>query len=154
MGEHETEERTEETEERTEETEGRAEDTEGRDDEASKAEQAKERYEKAQETMHELEERDEPPTELSDWPDDDSKYITYGGTEGDKTYDEEPTSKLGPHDLERHEDGSVSIEGEKVDNPDDYKGEPIPGGPTDPDAPKLAGEEKKEEKQDRQESDS
>ena len=26
----------------------------------------------------------------------------------------------------------MEIEGEKVDNPDDYKGDPIPGGPTDP----------------------
>jgi hypothetical protein len=34
----------------------------------------------------------------------------------------------------------VSIEGEKVDNPDDYKGVPIPGGPTDPNTPKLSGE--------------
>ena len=28
----------------------------------------------------------------------------------------------------------MSIEGEMVDNPQDYKGEPIPGGPSDPDA--------------------
>ena len=33
-----------------------------------------------------------------------------------------------------------SKEGEKVDNPEEYKGDPIPGGPTDPDAPKVAGE--------------
>jgi len=31
-----------------------------------------------------------------------------------------------------HEDGSVTIGGEKVDDPDEYKAEPIPGGPTDP----------------------
>ena len=114
----------------------------------TKAEEARERYDKAEETMRELEKKDEPPTNLEDWPSDDAKYITYGGTEGEESYDEGPTSKLGPHDLERHEDGSVSIEGEKVDNPDDYKGEPVPGGPTDPNAPKLAGEDKKEEKQD------
>ena len=35
------------------------------------------------------------------------------------------TEKLGPADLKRHADGSVEIDGEKVDNPDDYKGEPI-----------------------------
>ncbi len=29
------------------------------------------------------------------------------------------------------EDGSIEIEGEKVDNPEDYKGEPVPGGPKD-----------------------
>src|SRR5207244_6303229 len=39
---------------------------------------------------------------------------------------------LGPSDLRRHADGSISIGGEKVDNPEDYKGQPLPGGPTDP----------------------
>jgi hypothetical protein len=29
----------------------------------------------------------------------------------------------------------------KVDNPDDHRGEPIPGGPTDPNASRLAGED-------------
>jgi hypothetical protein len=48
--------------------------------------------------------------------------------------------KLGPPDVRHHEDGSVSIQGEKVDNPEDYKGEPIPGGPTDPDTAGLAGD--------------
>ena len=37
--------------------------------------------------------------------------------------------------LERFADGSISIDRDKVDNPDDYKCEPIAGGPTDPDAP-------------------
>jgi hypothetical protein len=32
------------------------------------------------------------------------------------------------------------VEGEKVDNPDEYKGEPIPGGPTDPDTKSIGGE--------------
>jgi hypothetical protein len=41
----------------------------------------------------------------------------------------------------RHrEDGSVEVAGEEVDDPDEYKGEPIPGGPTDPNAPKISGE--------------
>ena len=44
--------------------------------------------------------------------------------------------------MRHHEDGSVSVDGEKVDNPDEYKGEPIPGGPTDPNAPGIPGEEK------------
>jgi hypothetical protein len=113
-----------------------------------KAEEAAKVDEKAEETMKELE--DDPPTNLEDWPSDAAKYKTLGGTEGGQSYDEGPTKNLGPHDLERHEDGSISIEGEKVDNPDDYKADPIPGGPTDPNAPKLAGEEKKEEKQERQ----
>jgi hypothetical protein len=37
--------------------------------------------------------------------------------------------------VRHHEDGSVTVSGEEADNPDEYKSEPIPGGPTDPDAP-------------------
>ena len=37
--------------------------------------------------------------------------------------------------MRHHEDGSVTVDGEKVDNPDEYKGDPIPGGPTDPNTP-------------------
>ena len=36
--------------------------------------------------------------------------------------------------MRHHEDGSVEVGGEEVDDPDEFKGEPIPGGPTDPDA--------------------
>jgi hypothetical protein len=114
--------------------------------ETEKGEKAKEAYESAKEKMKELEEMDEPPTRLEDWPDDQAKYITYGGGEGDHSYAEGPEAKLGPSDLERQRDGSVRIEGEEVDNPDDYKGEPIPGGPTDPDSSELRGEVKKREK--------
>jgi hypothetical protein len=115
-----------------------------------KAKEAKEAHDRAQETMKELEESDEPPKKLEDWPDDEAKYVTYGGGEGDHGYDEGPEQKLGPSSLERHDDGSVSIEGEKVDDPDKYKGEPIKGGPTDPDSPELPGERKKREKLERQ----
>ena len=58
--------------------------------------------------------------------------------------DEAATQKLGPSSLRHHEDGSVTIEGEEVDDPEEYKGEPIPGGPSDPDAPPdpaMVGEE-------------
>ena len=50
------------------------------------------------------------------------------------SYEEGPERKLGPSGLRHHEDGSVSIDGEKVDDPEEYKGDPIPGGPTDPNA--------------------
>src|SRR5436305_221274 len=80
------------------------------------------------ETMQKLEE--DPPKDLKDWPDDENKYETFGGAEGDHGYEEGPEAKLGPSGLRRHEDGSVTIDGEEVDNPDDYKAEPIPGGPT------------------------
>jgi len=45
-----------------------------------------------------------------------------------------PERKLGPSGVEHHADGSVTIDGEPVDNPDELKGGPIPGGPTDPNA--------------------
>ena len=84
---------------------------------------------KAQERMKELEEGD-LPSDLSEWPSDAAKYETFGTD--DDAYGEGATAKLGPANLERHKDGSISIDGEKVDNPDDYKGEPIAGGlPTD-----------------------
>src|SRR3954453_14749784 len=88
--------------------------------------------EETSDVMQKLEE--DPPKDLKDWPDGEGKYETYGGQEGDHGYEEGPEAKLGPSGLRHHEDGSVSIDGEKVDNPDDYKGDPIPGGPTDPNA--------------------
>jgi hypothetical protein len=82
-----------------------------------------------------------PPKNLEDWPDDERKYETIGGKEGEHGYDEGPEAKLGPSGVRHHEDGRVTIDGEEVDNPDDYKGEPIPGGPTDPNASRLSGED-------------
>jgi hypothetical protein len=90
--------------------------------------------EEAKRKMQEIEEG-EPPGKLEDWSGGKAKYETYGGPEGESGYEEGPTSKLGPSSLRHHEDGSVSVEGEKVDDPERFKGEPIPGGPSDPDAP-------------------
>ena len=87
---------------------------------AESARQQAQEVEEAKEEMHSLEEGD-PPEKLEDWPSGRAKYLTYGGPEGTAGYDEGPTKKLGPSSLEHHEDGSVSIEGEKVDNPEDYK---------------------------------
>ena len=115
-----------------------ARDQQGQSDESKKAQEALERHEEAKETIKQLE--DDPPKKLEDWPDDEAKYLTFGGGEGDHGYDEGPERKLGPSSLERREDGSIAIEGEEVDDPDEYKGEPIPGGPTDPNAPNVAGE--------------
>jgi hypothetical protein len=119
----------------------------GQSEASKKAEEALKRHEQAKEKIKEIEEQDEPPKDLKDWPDDESKYLTYGGGEGDHGYDEGPERKLGPSSLERRADGSVAIEGEEVDNPDDYKGEPIPGGPSDPEAPALPGEERRKERE-------
>src|ERR671938_301971 len=96
------------------------------------SEEEKARGEKQE--VERLEEGD-PPEKLEDWPGGKAKYQTYGGPEGESGYDEGPTSKLGPSSLRHHEDGAVSIEGEEVDDPEEYKGDPIPGGPTDPNAP-------------------
>ena len=96
---------------------------------ASAADRAKDKaeaWDKAHETMKKMEESDDPPTDLKEWPDDEAKYVTYGGGEGDHGYDEGPEAKLGPSSLERHEDGSVTIEGKEVDNPEDYRAdEPV-----------------------------
>ena len=105
-------------------------DGEGDDDEVAKARKAAEEEEAAKEKVKELEE--DPPERLEDWPDDKAKYETFGGAEGEESYEESVTSKLGPSSLRFRDDGEVEIEGEKVDNPEDYKSEPIPGGPTDP----------------------
>jgi hypothetical protein len=115
-------------------------------DPAEKAQKAEEAYEAAQKKMKELEEMDEPPSDLDEWPDDEAKYVTFGGGEGDHSYAEGPETKLGPSELERRADGSVWIEGEEVDNPDDYKADPVPGGPTDPNSPEMHGERKRREK--------
>jgi hypothetical protein len=96
---------------------------------AASARKQAEEVEEAKEEMHSLEEGD-PPENLEDWPTGKAKYLTYGGPEGTAGYDEGATSKLGPSSLEHREDGSVTIEGETVDDPQQYKAdEPIPGAP-------------------------
>ena len=119
---------------------------EGASSAAEHAREKEEAWEKASEKVRELEQQDEPPTDLKDWPDDEAKYITYGGGEGDHGYDEGPEKKLGPSSLERHEDGSITIEGEQVDNPDDYKADPVGAAvdtptPDDKEAPEDSGDD-------------
>jgi uncharacterized protein with von Willebrand factor type A (vWA) domain len=87
------------------------------------AREKEERSEQAQKEIEELEQADELPTEVSEWPSGPAKYETFG--KDDDAYGDGATEKLGPANLKRHADGSVSIDGKKVDNPDDYKGEPI-----------------------------
>src|SRR5919108_435617 len=94
--------------------------------------------EEAKEEVKQLE--DDPPERLEDWPSGRAKYETFGGPEHETSYDEAATAKLGPSDVRFYDDGTVTREGEEVDDPDEFKGEPIPGGPTDPNAPKIAGE--------------
>jgi hypothetical protein len=90
------------------------------------------KMEEAKEEIQQLEE--DPPEKLEDWPDGQAKYETFGGAEGDHSYAEGPETNLGPDSVRHHDDGSVEVGGEEVDDPDEFKGEPIPGGPTDPDS--------------------
>jgi hypothetical protein len=114
--------------------EGEGGDSDDQDSESKKAQEKEDEREQAREKVKELEEGD-PPADLEDWPDDAAKYETFGGPEGEHGYHQGPEEeKLGPSSLRHHEDGKVTIAGDEVDDPDEYKGEPIPGGPTDPDA--------------------
>lgn len=105
----------------------------------SASDEEKDEQQAAREEMKRLEEADELPTEPKDWPDGKAKFLTFA-SDTDEPYGEGPTAKLGPGSVEHHEDGSVSVDGEKVDDPEKYKGKPIAGGPTDPNAPAIAGE--------------
>lgn len=105
------------------------ENNEQRSDAARKAAEVEDAYRKGEEKIRELEK--DPPKNLEDWPDDHAKYVTFGGPDGDHSYDEGPEAKLGPSGLRHNADGSVEIDGEQVDDPSEYKGDPIPGGPTD-----------------------
>jgi hypothetical protein len=117
-----------------------SEETTEQDDAHAKAQEAEEKHERAKEKMEEIEQN--PPEKLEDWPDDEAKYETFGGSEdGQGAYDEKHEEALGEHSVRHHDDGSVEVKGEEVDNPDEYKGDPIPGGPTDPDAPAAPGED-------------
>lgn len=74
--------------------------------------------------MEELEKN--PPEKLEDWPKEPELQMrTFGGREGTHSYDEGVEEKLGPSDLVHQEDGSVTVKGEQVDNPEDFKGERI-----------------------------
>src|SRR3954453_9306081 len=125
-------------------------DSEDEKDEAQKAQEKEEEREQARDKVQELEEGD-PPADLEDWPDDAAKYETFGGPEGEHGYHEGPEEeKLGPSSLRPKEDGGVTIAGDEVDDPDQYKGDPIPGGPTDPDAPQDLTTQKIREDQGRE----
>src|SRR3954451_7326099 len=127
------------------------------DDASTKAQQEEEEVEEAKKQMEEIEEGD-PPEKLEDWPGGKAKYQTYGGPDsGEGGYEDGATAKLGPSNLRHHDDGSVTIDGEEVDDPDENKGEPIPGGPSDPDEPPdpaRIGQEEEEEDDDDSDSDS
>ena len=96
---------------------------EGQDDKAQQDEQT---HEEAAEEMREFEKSDEVPSDLSEWPTGNAKYVTFG-EESDEAYGAGPTEKLGTAEVAHNEDGTVTVAGEQVD-PADYKGEPIKSG--------------------------
>ena len=95
----------EEREETRQDENGGSPEGEGQSEEQQKAQQVEEETEKAKEKVKELEE--DPPERLEDWPDDKAKYETFGGAEGNESYEESVTSKLGPSSLRFREDGGV-----------------------------------------------
>jgi hypothetical protein len=103
------------------------------DSAAAKAREEEEDTEQAREQMRRLEEEG-PPAKLEDWPGGKAKYQTFGGPEGQSGYEEGPTAELGPSDLRYHEDGTITVGGDEVEDPDKFRSEPIPGGPTDENA--------------------
>jgi hypothetical protein len=69
-------------------------------------------------------EKDGPPTKLTDWPTGKAMFLTFGRAEGgDEGYEEGNARQMGPSSLRHYADGSVSIRGEKVDNPKAYSRE-------------------------------
>lgn len=74
-----------------------------------------------------LEGGDAVPSDPGDWPSGKAKYLTFGNEDDDR-YGDGATSKLGPAEVAHHDDGSVTVGGKVVDNPQDYKGRPITGG--------------------------
>jgi hypothetical protein len=126
--------------------------SEEQDEESKKAQEQEEEREEAAEKIREME-KEGPPEDIEDWPDDAAKYETFGGPEGEHGYHEGPEEEhLGPSSLRHLEDGGVKIAHEEVDNPDEYKSDPIPGGPTDPDAKQDLTAEKIQEEQGRGDS--
>lgn len=104
-----------------------------RDENASAEPGSESEDQRAAEDLKKFSDQDELPSDPREWPDGKARFKTFG--DDGEPYGEGPTEKLGPPEVVHHADGSVSVGGEKAENPDDYKGEPIPGGPTDPSSP-------------------
>jgi hypothetical protein len=115
---------------------------------SAEEQEAKDEDQTAREEMDRLAEADELPSDLSEWPGGKAKFLTLGGSDDPDAYGEGATAKLGPAEVVHHAGGAVSVGGEQVDNPEDFKGEPIPGGPTDPSSPAIAGETERADKGD------
>jgi hypothetical protein len=115
----------EQTEKDEDREEDRQDEEQGGEDGGKEKPEYEAKAEEADNEMKDFEQQDELPSNLKDWPDGKAKYVTFDN-EGEEAYGDGLTEKLGKP-ITHHDDGSVTVEGEgKVDNPDDYKGEPIP----------------------------
>jgi hypothetical protein len=112
------------------------------EEKVANAQASQDEHDNARDEMDRMEAADSVPSDPRDWPSGKSKFLTFGRGADDR-YGDGATAKLGPAEVTHHAGGSVSVSGKLVDNPKDYKGEPIPGGPTDPGAAKLARETKR-----------
>jgi len=68
-------------------------------------------------------EKEGPPQKLEDWPTGKAMYLTFGGSEGGEGYEDGSPKQMGLSSLRHYKDGSVEVQGEMVDNPEDYKAE-------------------------------
>jgi len=68
-------------------------------------------------------EKEGPPQKLEDWPTGKAMYLTFGGSAGGEGYEDGSPRQMGPSSLRHYEDGNVEVQGEVVDNPEDYKGD-------------------------------
>jgi hypothetical protein len=66
-------------------------------------------------------EKEGPPEHLGDWPTGKAMYLTFGGAEGEEGYEDGQARQMGPSSLRHYSDGSVEVQGEMTDDPDQYK---------------------------------
>jgi hypothetical protein len=81
----------------------------------------------AAEEMRALEAGTDVPRDPRDWPAGRAKYLTFGAS-GDEAYGDGATGMLGPAGVTHNDDGTISVAGKVVDNPEHYRGKPITGG--------------------------
>jgi hypothetical protein len=108
------------------------------DDKQKREQESEEDADKAaHEEMDRLAEADELPSDPREWPTGKAKFLTLGGSDDPDRYGEGATEKLGPAEVVHEADGSISVAGEQVDNPEDYKAKSILD-----DSPAIPGEGK------------
>jgi len=104
--------------------------TQKRSEAAQKAAEVEDAYKKGEEKVKELEK--DPPKNLEGLAQRSRKVRHVRRARGRALLRGGPRVQARPVRPEGHNrDGSVEIDGEEVDDPSKYKGDPIPGGPTD-----------------------